>query len=701
MSKSIFDQTRGAADNNAELLAKTQQMFNTTRVATSEVAGYALSTESLKQEQISTVLTARGNLQTAIESYAGKNDNVLAATYAAMIAGNPVSYLSNTRAVPVGAISGLNVSDTVEGMGIALDAYDETNNKNLQSYSTFYNLRAARQDDFAEAFFPTVTISPDQAGIDISVRIMTVFSDKLRDLNGKTTDFEHKNVLRAYRNPGILKNEMTRAIPIVRAGSTQFFVPTTTVAPRVIKVDGENLTTAPLAAGKTFDLLSLSQRDSALTQSVQDSTDALHPAIKLTSLYVSINNGTDKDVLSFRIKDLPLTTFVQGNQNNYRNMVMNFESTSIMVNPTTKNVDGSALKVADEIATNNLFVRFRAVVTGNVNTQTGETTVFGNMFEVHTVRNSSGEYLPLDSGVGQAVVNSFSTAKIEGYDLEASVTNTNRRQRGNLVNIDYYTQVYTVPTRSPLTIIKPVLVDVMDNTDSVTSLINITNAYVSGAAVESLIEVANLLNEFINSDNHGETPDILGVSRKLIVPYYKHVDLDVTETISSLTSHERRIDIQSVLVNRIRDEVIRMYTLSEYQIALDAVNGGEGTKPTVIIGTDPITASYLNINGDNRILGDQFNCKIVQTVNGDVAGKVFITFSTGSTGTIDSMNFGNMLWQPALVFSSKMTRNGAYSFETTVSPRFAHIVHTPIMLTMNVTNIPDALERTPLLFKNV
>ena len=136
------------------------------------------------------------------------------------------------------------------------------------------------------------------------------------------------------------------------------------------------------------------------------------------------------------------------------------------------------------------------------------------------------------------------------------------------------------------------------------------------------------------------------------------------------------MDIQSVMVNRIRDEVVRMYKSSEYQIALNAVNGGESAKPTVVVGTDPVIASYLNINGDNRILGDQFNCKIVTSVNEAVEGKIFITFTTGSTGTIDPMNFGNMLWQPALVFSSKMTRNGAFSYETTVSLRFAHIVHT-------------------------
>ena len=298
---------------------------------------------------------------------------------------------------------------------------------------------------------------------------------------------------------------MTRAVPVVRPGSAANFVEASVTPARTIRIDGENVSTSYLATGKTFDLITLSQRDSALNQSAADITDQLHPAVKLSNLLVSVTNGTDTDVLSFRVKDIPLTTFIQGNQNNYRNMMLNFETTSLMVNPTTKNVDGSALAVIEEVSTNNLFVRLRAKVTGDVNTDTGETSVFGNMLVVHSVRNAAGEYLALDSGVGLSVVNAFATAKIVGYELDAYLTNTNRRQRGQLVNINYYTQPYAVPTRSPLTMLRPVLVDNLDTTGDLTSLINITNARTSGAAVESLIEAVNLLNETVNTNANGET----------------------------------------------------------------------------------------------------------------------------------------------------------------------------------------------------
>lgn len=698
---SIFASQNKAAGLVTDLVAKTSQMLNSTRIGGSEVASYSLSTESLQDAQVNMVLSARDNFQVSLESFAKNVGNTEAATFTALISANPMAYLTSQHKAPESAISGFAAMDSVDGMGIAVEAYDETNNKNLQSYSIVYNMLAARQDEFGEAFFPTVTISPDQAGIDVTVRVLTVFSDKQRDLNGKLTDFEHKNVLRAYRKPEILKNEMTRAVPVVRPGSAANFVPASVTPARTIRVDGESISTSYLATGKTFDLITLSQRDSALNQSAADITDQLHPAVKLSNLLVSVTDGIDTDVLSFRVKDMPLTTFIQGNQNNYRNMMLNFETTSLMVNPTTKNVDGSALAVVEEVVNNNLFVRLRAKVTGDVNTETGETNVFGNMLVVHSVRNSAGEYLALDAGVGLSVVTAFADAKIVGYELDAYLTNSNRRQRGQLVNINYYTQPYSVPTRSPLTMLRPVLVDNLDTTGDLTSLINITNARTSGAAVESLIEAANLLNETVNVNANGETPEILGVSRKLVVPYYKNVDIDVAAEISSVSSHEKRMDIQSVLVNRIRDEVVRMYKSSEYQIALNAVNGGETAKPTVVIGTDPVIASYLNISGDNRILGDQFNCKVVTSVNEAIEGKIFITFTTGSTGTIDPMNFGNMLWQPSLVFSSKMTRNGAFSYETTVSPRFAHIVHTPVLMTMVVTNIPESIARTPLLFKNV
>jgi hypothetical protein len=51
------------------------------------------------------------------------------------------------------------VSDSMFERSFALEAYDERENKNAMLYTITYNMQAARQDEFGETFFPTITIS--------------------------------------------------------------------------------------------------------------------------------------------------------------------------------------------------------------------------------------------------------------------------------------------------------------------------------------------------------------------------------------------------------------------------------------------------------------------------------------------------------------------------------------------------------------
>jgi hypothetical protein len=548
---------------------------------------------------------------------------------------------------------------------------------------------ASRQDEFGEAFFPTVTISPDQTGIDVTVRILNVINDKHRDLTGKITDMGRKNVLRAYADSTILKNDMTKAIPIYRPDRAAYFVDASLIPSRTIKVEGEDLVTAPLAVGSTFDLISLAQRDTQLALGQADITDSLHPSLVLDRIYAKVGD----DVLTFRTKDMPLSTFIQTGQDLYRVMTLNFNTNAMLMTAETTRLDGSPLTTLQMIKDNNLIVRIRSVVTGSVELAIGQTSVYGNAFEVFSVKNADGETLSLDTGVGAAVVAAFASAKIIGYDLTAYLTNSNRSNRGQLVYIDYFKQPYSVPAKSPLTAIRPVMSDTNDETSDLSTLVTVTNIRTSNSAVTSLIEAANLLREYVSVADAGDAPAILGVSRFLVLPYYRKVELDVFDSVNSLSSHERADDIVATILNSIRDNVLHAYTSSQYKAASNAVNGGEAAKPTVTIGTDPIIHRYLVLNGDIRTLSEQFNVNIVETLDYRIRGKMYITFTTSCKGTIDPLNFGNMLWAPELVFTSKMTRNGRYSFETSVSPRFTHIVNLPILLEYDVSGITDSLSK--------
>ena len=148
----------------------------------------------------------------------------------------------------------------------------------------------------------------------------------------------------------------------------------------------------------------------------------------------------------------------------------------------------------------------------------------------------------------------------------------------------------------------------------------------------------------------------------------------------------------------------RLYVSSGYQAALDALYSGAAPKTTVIIGTDPILARYMNLTGDMRLMGDMFDFKLVHTLNQNMRGKIIFSFgmeSSFNSGVPNPMHFGNMAWKPELTLMMPMIRNNATAMELTVQPSFRHVVNLPIMGALNVTNIETVIASKVPLYNHV
>jgi hypothetical protein len=270
----------------------------------------------------------------------------------------------------------------------------------------------------------------------------------------------------------------------------------------------------------------------------------------------------------------------------------------------------------------------------------------------------------------------------------------NRRMRGQLLDTTYYNQIYTVPLRSPITVPRPLTIGDANDSSDLAALITATHIRTSNAAVEELLRVRDFLRDYVNSaDGLDEVPQILGVARWLVQPFFEHDAIDVSTLINSVTSFERAQDLQALLVNLLRDMAYRMYTASGYKAAADALAGGVSQVPTVIIGTDPIISRYLTVTGDFRTLGNDFNVKVVSTLNQTMRGKIIMSFgdfTTATEGVPNPMHFGNMAWKPELTLVLPLHRNGANSKELTVQPSFLHITNLPVMASLDITGITEA-----------
>lgn len=685
------------------------------RLAEQNVARAAISMESIDSAMQNELTTTANNLSVALEGIAHalpgapkyQKSQYDAAVAAGIMASDIQAFIHaptvmanqvSTESMKFVNLNNLGTPDVFSSrMKVALEAYDEKENKNAVTYSVAYNMQAARQDAFGEMFFPTVVVTPDQVGFAISIRLISVYDEQRRAISGDYDNFGKRNIIEAVIDPTILRNDQTKIVPIFRNESKKYFVDEALLAPRDVLVGKESVSTSALKMGATFSLLGISQTEALLETGLLDSTDSIDTAISLTKLFVKLPGATaDKDELfEFSTDRLPLATFTYAVQGNYRMMNLAFSTESLLVNSKLKQADGAVSLLLAAITTGEYSVRLGIKVSGSVNLELAETNLFAGGIVVQRVTDKDGVVLDLTTGQGKVIADLFANASAVGYDLSAQRTNLNRRERGQLLDTTFYSQVYTIPLRSPITIPRPLTMGDANDASDLAALITATHIRTSNAAVDELLRVQAVLADYVDtSDTIGNSPEIMGVAHYLLKAFYEHDDLDVSTVIDSIKSHERAADTQAVLVNKIRDMAFRMYRDSGYKAAADALAGGVAPIPTVILGTDPVIARYLQISGDLRTLGGGLDLRIESTLNQKMAGKIIMSFgvfSEGQDGVPNPMHFGNMGWKPELTLVLPLHRNGANSKELTVQPSFLHITHLPIMASLNVSGIPDVM----------
>lgn len=628
---------------------------------------------------------------------------VEAATAAAVAVSNITSFLG-TAPVVVGQ-GGLNstfvgmegLSDASATRMVSFESYDEKDNRNAVAYTVAYNLIAGRQNEFGELFFPTVTVTNDNVGVSVSIRLIQVYDDFKRDTSGKLAQYNKRNIVKAMIDGTILKNDMTRIFPVYRAGVNEAsFVAGATIPAYNIVNEGETIRTAPLATGVTVDLLGLSQTDLLIANGLMDATDSIDPAISLQNVYLEVGN----DILRVKVNGLATSNFVYSPQDNYRRQNLNFNTNTVMLNKDTKAIDGTDLVTLASVKTNDLVVRVKLGMSGFVNVEKGDLAVYGLEAKIDSVYNTAtGLEVPLTDAPAAALVTAFGSAKIVGYDLNAYRTNLNRRQRGQLLDVTYYNQIWAVPLRSPITVLKPVNADAQSDNSDLAALVSATFVRTSNEAVRTLVQTAGMLKEYTDSriahpgnSLEVKAPELFGVARFLIEPTFIGENLDVLAQINSVQSHEKAKDVGAVLVQKIRDIAYRLYRDSGFQAVVDTQAAGVEGNPVVMIGTDPMTARYLMIDGENRVAGPDFEYKVVTSPDMLVMNKIFVAlgYPGRNENVLNPLHFGNMLWSPELVLTLPIARGGQISKELTVQPRFRHIVNVPVMGQINVQNLPSA-----------
>ncbi len=624
-----------------------------------------------------------------------------AAAVIAMAAANPMAYHAAAMRAPnmvashesmhVVGIESPSEFDYVEKMAPAMEAFENSNLVDFIGLSMMYNLKTARQDAFGEGFYRTVVLTPDNGGADISIRSQLVLNHFLHNTKGDYQDFKQKRLLEAAINYKILADESTTLVPEIHSGNKDLFVSESIVASRTVDLGNRSVTTSPLLFGKRVNLIGLGQNTLVKIAGQADNTDSLDRTTALKSVYLQKGDG---DVIRIDTENMPRAAFFKPPQGLAREQELNFRNSSIQIN--SKSLDHLGKPFTDpilrQIVDGDYVVTLNMTITGDVNVEKGNAEVQAMPITIAGIVNSAGENLDLTASPAKELVAQLADLVPLGWEPAARLSNANRRLRGLQLNSSEYTERYPVMLGAPFSMPSP-LAEQRDASD-IDLLVTAARLRNSNNAVTQLIRYTENLArwKFLADEMPANDllPEVEGIARFLVRPWFRETVLDLRKVVVSLKSHERQLDIQAALVNVLRNDVYDAIIESNYQTALDAYTGYSGESIHVRIGTDPKINRFIVVPGDSRTLGDGVEFDKVTTMDARVRGEIYWTFVRNTEG-LDPLNSGSMLWIPELISHVNVARNDAQIREAMVQPRSRHVNHLPIWGKVKVEGLAEVL----------
>lgn len=568
----------------------------------------------------------------------------------------------------------------------SLENYDEKPTTGFNVITIAYNLSAARQDAFGERLYPTLVVAPTEGGISQKMSFTVRIKDVPHKSGATDYDLNDVNLVDGFRDPEVLEDTVTRAIPVYDdKTNANLFVASTLVAPTTLKDDYGTYRTAPLKAGQRIDLIGNSNRERWLNAGQMDVSDTLDPNAGLSAIYVKVG---DK-VLRLVVDRLPNSRFQAVREGDSRSMYLAFTSRAPIVTKKTTAVDGTTIPALAAMADGD-YAFLSLDINGNLNLRTGSTGGISGTVSLHSVFDKNGAELPTDTGTASDVAKAFATAEVVGYDPDLRFTNKNRRERGQIIQTRTLTLRHAIPMGAPITNIGSTLEEA-NETAIVSGLTAATNVRNSNNAVSTLLNYAAMLSRVTaNNANRRINPEeIEGIMAVNMNPTYRYVKLDLRTAIDSIRGKDRLDDIGATILNTIRSEVFPAIRDANILPAFQLITGNPDEKPLLVIATDNEICNYLMISGDVRTMGANLKYEIVSTQNKLMDGKIICVLTRENPTEGDVLNFGQFLYVPSLVGRLPISRNGQVSREIAVAPFNKHINNIPFVIEIDVVGLKE------------
>jgi len=644
-----------------------------------------------------------GIAEEALNDVAGLEDcQIEAAKYGLMLDQDPIGVIGQARSVTVDGPSvaveaGLfGESDVYGEQVVATEAFDGQMVASNKPYSFGVNLVMAKQDQFMEAIYPTVVLSPGTSGCTVTVTSERIEGQFLRS-NPKPDRLKRNSIplIKALIDAdSVLAGEKTRLVPVSNTTNGAVLINAYSYP---TDVTGEVITTAPIKVNVDAPIIGISQTAAQLTEGVRNNTDALDDTVVLEELFYKLDDGNNTSVHKFNVSGFGAAKWVPSAAGHSKDVVLNFISDAITIDTTnTKQLDGSDSQVLTDLNIPDHKIQIRAVIYGNGNTQIGDISVSPAKLELVSIKDATGGLVAETSATYQAVKDVIDAMVIEGYTVEAYMTNSNLRSIGYILSTETLTTVYSVGYRTPISVLKPKVhtADTDNDANKIKSFGNQSRAMSSVIGINKLLKYAGFLRNAVANGADLTLSEMAGAAKDLVNPYYSDKVIDLALHVDSLNSKDLKENVKAALVNTISNTVNEMMDATGYLDAFENTQVAPGQKPTIVIATDRKIKSILTGGSEGVNLGENVNVKIVSTGSKAFAGRMMVLPTTGQAG-VNILNFGLRAFIPTPTIEIRRTIDGADVNALYNQPCFEFINLLPILGDFEVTGFETVTRKIP------
>lgn len=658
-------------------------------------------------KQLTTMATKLG-FESYISADARVAENQLTAAFLGTIAAaNPDQYIKALRnlskALPStesiktidhkfdGPAGSLQVFDAEGAKAMGLENYNEKSQRDFRVVTVGYNLAASRQDEFSERIYPTTVINPIEGGVVQVLPYIAVMKDVHHAVNGARWKNDEVNMVEAYRDPSILDDNATDLIPAIDPAGTNlgFFVdPALVPSETLINEQNLSIETAPLKPGIRIDLIGNSNANLLISAGMLEVSDTIDPAGRLKNLYIKFQ---DK-VIKFKVDRMPRAVFQPDLIGDTRGARIDFWTDDLTVSAITRTIDGVQTAAMQELGQREWVLRLSVDFNGNISTSKGDSRFGNGDVEVSAILNSDRRPVDTKAGPGKTLVDSITDLEIVGFDLHTRFTNTNRRQRGHLLQTRALQFRHPIPMHAPVTL--PLSTMEEEGPGEVVKALTVnTNIRNSNNAVKTLLNYLAQLRELTGNGFNRPVINVYeGALAAVMRPTYHFERMHLPDMIDTLKSKDRWDDVCSAILNKVKAKLFPAYRDSNIEAAFRVISGNQDERPMFLFCSDKEIANYLMTKGDDRTLGAYLEYDIVSTNNELFDGKLVVVPTRKTPVENDILSFGQFFYVSTIIADLPISRGGhQVSREIAAIPFNLHINNIPFALEFEVSGFQEVM----------